>query len=234
MNRVDMAEYRAWQEKCSVVFAPQFRSSDYDKIETLEEGFTVISTAYEKIVEVYRVLASENELRDSGGQVVYTWRNLNIDGAFCHLFRHENGCRYLVFRRDLYGYSVYELESGREFHYIPSQRETFIWTDAHYDPASGLLAVAGCFWAAPFSVIVLDFTDPLQKRPEESWLDVHEIVDPEWIIYEDIDYVGWNGDMLELRALHGETGKYENLSLSAQTLREKVNAMQVSDCKTQG
>lgn len=63
----------------------------------------------------------------------------------------------MVFRRDLYGYSVYEVESGREMHYIPSQAGTFIWTDANYDFQSNLLAVEGCFWASTYSVIVLDF-----------------------------------------------------------------------------
>lgn len=225
MNRVDTAEYKAWQEKCSVVFDCRFRSPSYDRTEALDEGFTVISTAYEKTVEVYRIQASENELRDSGGQVLFTWRNLNTDGAFCYLFRHVNGCRYLIFRRDLYGYSVYELESGRELHYIPFREETFIWTGAHYDPASGLLAVEGCIWAAPFSVIVLDFTAPLREQPEETWLDVHEIVDPEWMIYEDISYVGWGGKALELKAFHGEKGKYENLTLPTEQLRERVSAM---------
>lgn len=48
----------------------------------------------------------------------------------------------------------------------------------------------GCFWAALFSVIVLDFTDSLQEWPEEFWLDVHEIMDPEWMIYENKRYAG--------------------------------------------
>lgn len=213
MNAAETAVYKEWQEKCAPIFQAQFRDPDYDRTEELIEGYTVISRAYQGQVEEYRILASENELRDDQGRVVYTWRNLDIDGTFCELFRHANGSHYLVFRRDLYGYSVYEVESGREMHYIPSQaypedkqvfQETFIWTDAHYDPQSNLLAAGGCFWAAPSSVVVLDFTDPLREQPTETWLDIRKIVDPEWEVYEEMDFAGWETGELILSALSTE------------------------------
>lgn len=213
-----------------MVFQPQFRQPHYDRTVELAEGFTASSRVYEGLVENFRILASENELRD-GSRVIYTWRNLNIDGAFCYLFRHANGSHYLVFRRGLYGYSVYEVESGREMHYIPSQaypgdgekfQETFIWTDAHYDPQSSLLAVDGCFWAAPSSVIVLDFADPLREQPAETWFDAHEIVDSEWETYEDFNFDGWRLEELVLRASHVENKKYESISLSVAQLRERL------------
>ena len=65
-----------------------------------------------------------------------------MDGEFCSLFRHRNGKHYLISRTELYGYSVLEVESGQEMHYVPScvhpedgqkVEEVFIWTSA--DPA---------------------------------------------------------------------------------------------------
>lgn len=230
MNAIETAAYKEWQEKCTPVFQSQLRKPDYDRTTEFTGGFTAISRAYEGKVD-YRVLASENELRDGEGRVIYTWRNLNIDGAFCELFLHANGRHYLVFRRDLYGYSVYEVESGREMHYIPSQaypedeqrfRETFIWTGAHYDPQSSLLAVGGCIWAAPSSVIVLDFSDPLREQPAETWFDIHEIVDPEWEDYDDVDFAGWEAGELILRAYSVEKREYESVRLSVEQLKEKL------------
>lgn len=57
---------------------------------------------------------SESELLDKEGKVQYAWRNLDTDGEFCSLFRHRNGKHDLVFRTELYGYSVLEVESGQE------------------------------------------------------------------------------------------------------------------------
>lgn len=234
MNVAETTAYKSWQEKCDPVFQPQLRQPDYDQTEELAGGFTVISRAYGDQVGNYRILASENELQNGEGRVIYTWRNLNIDGAFCYLFRHANGNSYLVFRRDLYGYSVYELESGREMHYIPSQaypedeeefQETFIWTDAHYDPQSNLLAVGGCFWAAPSSVIVLDFSHPLQEQPVEQWFDTRKIVDPEWEIYEDVDFAGWGQGELLLSVLPAEGGKNAEIRLPVSQLGEKLKAV---------
>ena len=47
----------------------------------------------------------------------YAWRNMDTDGEFCSLFRHRNGKHYLIFRTELYGYSVLEVESGQAVSY---------------------------------------------------------------------------------------------------------------------
>lgn len=38
------------------------------------------------------------------------WRNLDTDAKFCSMFRHRGGNHYLIFRTELYGYSVLEME----------------------------------------------------------------------------------------------------------------------------
>ena len=137
---------------------------------------------------------SESELLDNEGKVRYVWRNLDTDGEFCSLFRHRNGKYYLIFRTELYGYSVLEVESGQEMHYVPAcvhpeegqkAEEVFIWTGADYDPGADLLAVTGCIWACPYSTIVLDFSCPLQPQPPEHWLDLRHIVDPDNTRFDD-------------------------------------------------
>ena len=97
-----------------------------------------------------------------------------------HLNGSESGKHYLIFRTELYGYSVLEVESGQELHYVPAcvypeagrkAEEVFIWTSADYDLGSDLLAVTGCIWACPCSTIVLDFSSPLQPHPRRvGWM----------------------------------------------------------------
>ena len=81
----------------------------------LTDGYSVRSKAYCHDGDLY-LNGSENELLDKEGRVRYAWRNLDTDGEFCSLFRHRNGKHYLIFRTELYGYSVLEVESGQEMH----------------------------------------------------------------------------------------------------------------------
>ena len=76
------------------------------------------------------------------------------------MFCHSNGKHYLVFRIELYGYSILEVETRKEMHYVPTcvhpeegeyVEEVFIWTSADYDSGSNLLAVTGCIWAVSYT-----------------------------------------------------------------------------------
>ena len=143
------------------------------------DGYSVRSKAYFYNGDLH-LNGSESELLDKAGKVRYAWRNLDTDGEFCSMFRHRSGKHYLIFRTELYGYSVLEVESGQELHYVPAcvypeagrkAEEVFIWTSADYDLGSDLLAVTGCIWACPCSTIVLDFSSPLQPHPRRvGWM----------------------------------------------------------------
>ena len=140
-------------------------------------------------------------LSSSWCQVVYTWDNINDDGEFYRLLPHANGNHYLVFREDLYGYSVLEVETGRTMHYIPEKswpldgrqgEETFIWTGVAYDAATNLLAVWGYYWACPSSMAFLDFSDPLSEQDCGCSVEMHEIIDPDYDRFDDIEMTNWN------------------------------------------
>ena len=68
-----------------------------------------------------------------------------------------------------------------DMHYIPAQsygkypeefEETFLWCKCYYNPVNDLLAVDGCYWACPYSLIVLDFSHPMTAVEAEDWADV--------------------------------------------------------------
>ena len=225
MNIAYTERYAAYRAGAERVFAcPDSRQEE--RRTPLAEGFSVRTRYFREQMPDCCLHASESTLLDGTGNEVYTWRNLNDDAEFAALIRHRNGRRYLVFRRELYGYSVLEIETGRDFHFVPGQsfpaegapfRETFIWTGVRYDPVSQLLAASGCYWACPNETVLLDFSRPLEERP---WMELHTLLDPGYDLYDDIDFDRWDGaGGLHLRVFDVRTGDYAALHLPAERLR---------------
>lgn len=212
---------------CLSLFTPEHRCEELDHTVELSDGFSVRVKSFNGEIGKLQLSMSENTLFDKNGFERFFWRNTDDDGEFVSLINHANGKHYLVFRFDLYGYGVLEVESEHEMRYIPPQsfpqnredfKETFIWTDVNYDTQSNLLAVSGCYWACPYSVIVLDFSEPMTAQSSERWVDVHSIIDPEYEIYDDIDFIGWENGMLYLRG----DGKPSDIRLTVEQIKEKM------------
>lgn len=116
---------------------------------------------------------------------------------------HQNGKKYFLFKSDLYGLNVYNMEDKSVFYYIPEGLqhhyqhilgESFIITDIHYDSKTNKIAYEGCYWAGTNDVMVGDFTEPMNFSPK--LVSMHEIVDPEYELYDDIDFRKWeNGEL---------------------------------------
>ena len=197
MNVYHTPQYQSFRREHAFLFSEDCLCQRPGKEPELPQGWTVRTSRYQGGV----CRAARHQLLDSGGQVVYTWDNINDDGEFYQLLPHVNGNHYLVFREDLYGYSVLEVETGRTMHYIPEKswpldgrqgEETFIWTNVAYDAATNLLAVWGCYWACPNSMVFLDFSDPLSEQDCGCWVEMHEIMDPDYDLFDDIDMINWN------------------------------------------
>lgn len=228
LNAAYTGRYAAYRGEHDALFVPACRSGQAERVIELGEGLAVRSRHYEGRI-ICAVHASENELMDGAGRVLYQWRNLNDDGEFVSLVRHGNGRRYLIFRRELYGYSVLEIDTGRDFHFVPEEsfperrenfRETFIWTGASYDPVSSLLAASGCFWACPNDTLVLDFSRPLGECPT---VDLHEVLDPDYEKYDGIDLDRWDGQGgMVLRVSSAEDGRYSTLCVRREELLDEL------------
>ena len=121
-------------------------------------------------------------------------------------FAHQNGHEYLVFKRGLYGYSVLDLSTMRDYHYYPAgsfpDGETFIWTDVHYNPANNIMAVGGCYWACPYSIVLMDFSNPMGDAPQ---IDIGDLITKGHGCYGDIAFIAWEGTDLILK-LNGPAG----------------------------
>lgn len=212
---------------CLSLFTMERRCPELDHTEELSDGFSVRFQGFGGEIGSLHLQMSEGVLLDPEGKGYFFWRNLDNDGEFMSLIHHANGKRYMVFRFDLYGYGVLDLESLQDMRYFPPQscpskrenfEETFIWTDVHYDSESNLLAVSGCYWACPYSIIVLDFSDPMTRQPVERWLDVRSILDPDYEIYDDIVFDRWESGVLYLK---GE-GEPIDIRLPAKQIKRKM------------
>ena len=110
---------------------------------------------------------------DKNDREITQIKAIDEDRVFINLIHHQNGRKYLLYRQDLYGYSVMDVESGETVDFIPKssfvpvggkemEMETFIWCESKYCKTNNLLVVYGCYWACPFEFEFYDFSKPLE------------------------------------------------------------------------
>ena len=148
---------------------------------------------------IYRYQGSENTIFHNNAEI-YSYRTIH-GFDFPSLFVHQNGHEYLFHKRDLYGYSILDLNEMQEFHYYPAaslpfaENETFIWCEVFYNPINNIIAVSGCFWVYPYGVILADFADPLKSS---SHIEKYGYMEEIYQIYPDYEFSAWDGTDLIL------------------------------------
>ncbi|MDR1794865.1 MAG: hypothetical protein LBR25_05670 [Erysipelotrichaceae bacterium] len=155
----------------------------------LGDGYYGLRNSYECQNISYHWSNSQTVIFDKGDKEVYRYENINSEAEFLTLIHHKNQHDYLLFRVDLYGYGVFDLVDNSEFIFVP-EGETFILTDPRYNPINNILAVGGCYWACPGSVILLDFTQPLVPHP---YKDVMDYINGGYDSYDGIKSFFWQG-----------------------------------------
>ena len=165
----------------------------------VKSGISDINTLY---------TCAEAVVFDSCGDEIYSYK-ITYDHDFSpKVIDHSNGNRYLFFKTELYGYSVLDLATREEFHYVPScsfvdsssykateLRETFIIAgDVIYNPKNDILITNGCYWAAPYELLILDFSKPMQMGRH---VDCFSLLDEE-VWDDDVVFKAWLGDDLQV------------------------------------
>ena len=162
----------------------------------------------------YKLNGSENDVI-MNGNIIYSFRTHNDSGHFWRI-SHQNGRQYLAFKQDLYGYSVLDIEAGRDYQYYPKgsfpMGETFIWAIFYYNPRNNILAVDGCYWACPPSIVLADFADPMEDL---VYIDIN---DHNGDGYQDIEFARWDGTDLVCR-LRGKKSGTEVIISEAEYMR---------------
>jgi hypothetical protein len=73
---------------------------------------------------------------------------------------------YLLCGEDYQGYNVIDLAREKNVLTFPNEAyegQGFCWGAAYPSPSGKLLAVEGCYWAAPSDIVIYDFSEPLRS-----------------------------------------------------------------------
>ena len=188
--------YQQLVDECISLFNPDNLKGL--KTYSLTGGYVVLINMYTGKIGEWNHWGSECRLVNSNSESVLEWRSIDDDTNFYSIITHSNGKEYLIFRQNLYGYSVFDFSSGKVLQFFPESslngEETFIWVAVNYNPATNVLAVSGCYWAAPSSTQLFTFGDPFSEH--QKFIDLRECFGCNYDIYCNIDFVKWeNGDL---------------------------------------
>lgn len=104
---------------------------------------------------------------------------------FLFVEEHPNGHDYLICGENYQGQTIIELDTGLRKDYLPEEASRgfgFCWSSYQISPSKKTLAVNGCYWACPYEVWLVDFSEPMKT------LDVlHQERDA-------VAFIGWHPD----------------------------------------
>ena len=217
-NAVNSAQYQARIKQAETLFEER----NFTRRQTIN-----LSGGYEIVKDAYRLGATsfsggEYALFDARKMQIISWRCIDDRAEFFSLIRHANDKFYLVFRQDLYGYSVLDLASAQIMRFVPDAwldgKESFIWDGVHYLRDWDALAASGCYWGAPNGVHLVSFAEPMSE--EQRYVDVLDCIRGGYDIYEQADFAGFEGNELSLKCFRADTLRYENIKISREQYRE--------------
>ena len=217
-NAVNSAQYQARIKQAETLF----EGRNFTRCQTIN-----LSGGYEIVKDAYRLGATnfgggEYTLFDTRKTQIISWRCIDDRAEFFSLIRHADGKFYLVFRQDLYGYSVLDLASAQIMRFVPDAwtlgKESFIWDGVHYLGDWNALAVSGCYWAAPNGVHLVSFAEPMSE--EQRYVDVLDCIRGGYDIYEQADFAGFEGNELSLKCFRADALRYEKVKISREQCRE--------------
>lgn len=140
------SEYKEYRNKLKFVFNDKYLHNIETRMLTQDLSLEIHS--YQDLSQSnypYIVHCTTAYVINKKEEIVYSTQNINDDAAFFDFVEHKNGKKYLIFRIDLYGYSILDLSTMEDYHYIPEESfnggETFIWAATHYNKATNLLLI---------------------------------------------------------------------------------------------
>ncbi len=208
-NAAYTEQYKQRCDECRSLFIADHFTQE--EAYCLTDGYAVHVRSYAGNVGNYNLSGSECTLLDVDEKTIAEWRSIDDSAAFYAVIKHSNQRTYLIFRQDLYGFSVLDLGNGKRMQFFPELSlnggETFIWTDVAYNPESDVLAVTGCYWACPDSTQLFKFDDPMSDSPE--YVDLVACFDGDYDLYDDVCFVQWAGGDLHVTRYVIETKQHE-------------------------
>jgi len=207
MDLTNVAYSAEYQSKREEGIAALIRPENLTNVEHTKEenGYSRTITSYEAYHSGYNLSYSHYKVFAPDGSAAHEYICEYGSSFFCKPITHSNDREYLVYKENLYGYSVLDIKSKEAFRYIPAASwkggETFIATGISYNPANDIVAVEGCYWACPAGVFLLEIKDPMKLF--SRYLDVHSLLG-DYDKYDDIDFLGWEGTDILLKGYNIE------------------------------
>lgn len=217
-NAVNSAQYQARIKQAEALFKRQ----NFTRRQTINlgSGYEIVKDAYGPSTASFG--GGEYTLFDTRKTQIISWRCIDDRAEFFSLIRHADGKFYLVFRQDLYGYSVLDLASAQIMRFVPDVwtlgKESFILSGARYLRDWDALAVSGCYWGAPNGVHLVSFAEPMNE--EQRYVDVLDCIQGSYDIYEQADFAGFEGNELSLKCFRADALRYEKVKISREQYRE--------------
>jgi len=200
MDLTNAAYSEEYQKICNEMISVMILKEDEQDIVMSEGEYSRTITTYTAMYEGFNYTIMRNKVYNLDNILVHEYISFYHHPFFYTPVTHSNGREYLVYKEDLYGYSVLDIESKETFKYIPSaylkSEETFIATDIHYNPVNDMFAAGGCFWAGRYTTYLLEVKDPMKQFTR--YLDCRTIV-PHQAKYTDVDFHEWDGNDILLK-----------------------------------
>jgi hypothetical protein len=115
---------------------------------------------------------------------------------FCFVEDHPNGHDYMVCGADYQGQTILELDTGKKVDYLPEGEKHgvgFCWAKYTASIEKDVLGVEGCFWACPYELRFVDFSEPMNPPflvlAEFSCIDDDTALDTQWSAIAGIEFV---------------------------------------------
>jgi hypothetical protein len=138
--------------------------------DSLEEHFSP-SRKYKLTVVNYKTLPERGDYSlakiylDQNERELFEVKRNYGHFPFCFVEKHPAGHDYLICGENYQGQTILELDTGKRIDYLPEGAKKgvgFCWTDISASIEKDVLAVEGCFWACPYAVRFIDFSEPMQ------------------------------------------------------------------------
>lgn len=217
-------EYQEHRQTYEYVFNKKYLT----KVKTVKitDSITARVTHYfddSRTVSPYEVRCSLTRITNKRNGTVYVVKSIDYQSELFYLVEHQNRNQYLIYKIDLYGYSILDLSTMNGYDFVPEESfkggENFILTGLHYNNKSNLLAAEGCFWACPSDTVLYDLSNPLDIPYPECDL-AHQLGYDNYEIYDDIDFAGWDHDdnlILKCSDGNSDINKYNEIIIDKST-----------------
>ena len=87
-------------------------------------------------------------------------------GDFWHCWVKQKEDEFLLCGEDYQGYNVIDLNTCANAFTFPEEAFKgmgFCWAAVYPSPDGTVLAVEGCYWACPYELVFIDFSDPMKS-----------------------------------------------------------------------